>query len=207
MLKRALLIGISDYPFLNRLEYAEADTEAFYKSMQEYYGFEPEEIVLMTSESDIVHCPLRQMIERQFRQLREYQNEIDLLIIGFWGQAFKADGMFYLCTADTEKENIIKTSISFDDFVSSIAQIGARNTCFIFDYCQKAQDCCTNTKCSRESENGLTINTTSLVQRINASRRNKGITTPFYNFAILDSCGIYEVACEGAKNCCNHSRS
>lgn len=69
MQKRALLIGINEYPLVGNLSYARQDAEAVRSSLLQYYGFTENELFLMTENERAEHSPTQRFIERQLQHI------------------------------------------------------------------------------------------------------------------------------------------
>ncbi|MDO4570761.1 MAG: caspase family protein, partial [Planctomycetia bacterium] len=134
MEKRAYLYGVSDYEFLAPLNYAHQDAEAVADELKNSYGFKENDIVLKT-------CARATSVERPntkdsiLGSLRWDQN-LDLLVVGFWGHGVVLNGERYLCPMSAKSEQIKETAVALSDVLEAVGKIPAKNVCIILDCCQ-----------------------------------------------------------------------
>lgn len=134
--RKALLIGINEYDFLGELKYAQQDAEAISKALQQYCGFDSDEITVMSCQARKSRRGLARYIEHAISSLRNY-HDLEMLVFGFWGHGFSpSPGQRYLCGLDTNENDLQRTAVSFNVVRSQLAQVQARNTLLLLDCCQ-----------------------------------------------------------------------
>ncbi len=182
MKKQALLIGINDYPILPKLKFARQDAESVADSFKQYYCFSDDEILLLTDSKPGLLKPInRRVIEKHLEKLAD--QELDLLIFGFWGHGLFRNGQRYFCPMDAIGEDIEELGLSFNDLQRLIANVKAKNTCLILDCCQKVHD-------RGETETFTAADQTAMenVARDIVLRRKEKAPGFQSNVAILNSC-------------------
>ena len=136
--RKALLIGINEYDFLGELKYAQQDAEAISVALQQYCGFDSNEITVMSCQARKSRRGLARYIEHAISSLRNYR-DLEMLVFGFWGHGFSpSPGQRYLCGLDTDENDLERTAVSFDFICSQLAQVQAENTLLLLDCCQNA---------------------------------------------------------------------
>ena len=136
--RKALLIGINEYDFLGELKYAQQDAVAISKALQQYCGFDSDEITVVSCQSCKSRRGLSRYIEHAISSLRNY-HDLEMLVFGFWGHGFSpSPGQRYLCGLDTDENDLQRTAVSFNAVRSQLAQVQAENTLLLLDCCQNA---------------------------------------------------------------------
>ena len=149
MNKYAVLIGINDYQDLGDLQFAVSDVQAFSDSLQRNYGFKPEEITVMTSDSPEQSLqPLNPAsIKSQLDRVREIfiakKEPLDLLVFGFWGHGLWAKDKVgqerrFLCPMgfNERPEYFFDTALPLADVQEKLSSIPAKDTWVVLDCCQ-----------------------------------------------------------------------
>ena len=135
MKKQALLIGINQYTNLPELKYARQDAEAFEQTLKQNYSFSNDEVLLLTDvQPEQLKPSNRRIIEQHLEMLAG--QDLDLLIIGFWGHSLPRNGQRYLCPIDANSEGIEELGLSFDSLQRLLSNIRAKNIWIILDCCQ-----------------------------------------------------------------------
>ncbi len=138
MKKHALLIGVNEYDNLMDLRFACQDASETAAALRENYGFEHQEITLMTDSSERYMRPSSSGgIESHFEEIIESNPNLDLLIFGFWGHGVFLEQQLYLCPTSASRNRIQQEALSMDRVKKLIAQTGAKNVFIILDCCQK----------------------------------------------------------------------
>ncbi len=194
MKKLAILFGLDYYPILGSLRYARADAESFAKSLKELYGFNDSEILLTISDAKSKSTVTRQDIEGKLNELLDSDEQITLLVVGYWGHSFLSDGVRFLCSSKTNRKNLKKTGIDFNVFLGKVAQIGAATTVLVLDCCQNdpARGSSEETMFSEGDSAGLA----NAARDVVASRQKKGWLDVKPTLAVLNSCSPGERAYE-----------
>ncbi len=134
--RKALLIGINDYDFLGELKYARQDAHAVSLALQQYCGFDGDEITIMCCDAAKNKKGLARYIEHAISSLRNHR-ELEMLVFGFWGHGFSpSPEQRYLCGIDTDEADLERTAVSFNFVCSQLAQVQAENTIILLDCCQ-----------------------------------------------------------------------
>ena len=189
MKRRALLIGLNNYPLLGELKYARQDAEAFGAALQKYCGFGDRDITLMTCQSEKALLGFSLNIERALRNLADCR-DLDLLVFGFWGHGFSpVPGRRYLCGIDTIEDELERSAVSLDVVKGKLMQVQAENTLLVLN-------CCQNQTSSRGTAEPMTKGEeralAGIARDIQAGRR-KQYQSAIPTVAVLNAC------CEGQK--------
>ena len=188
--KQALLIGINQYQILPELKYARQDAEAVEQALKQNYCFTDDEVMLLTDAKSGFFMPTNRLIILSHLEKLANQN-LDLLIFGFWGHGVVRNGLRYLCPLDVMPEAVEQLGVSFDELMNRLTKIRAKNTCLLLDCCQKVHD--------RGESEVLTADDQTVIE--NAARdivsRRKEIEPEFQsNVAVLNSCKEGQAAYE-----------
>ena len=190
MKRRALLIGIDSYALLGDLKYARRDAEAFGSTLQEWCGFDPGDVTLMSCQAEGGLRAYSSYIERALDGLRQ-ERDLDLLIVGFWGHGFAPDrGKRYLCGVETSENDLKRTAVPLEVVRAKLTQAQARDTLIILD-------CCQNRPAGRSADakpvsQGEEAAMDNMARDIKTGRR-KDAPFAMPTVAVLSSC------CEGEK--------
>ena len=135
MNKHAILIGINDYQFLGKLNFARQDAEAVATALKQNYGFSENEITLMTGMANRLRPTDKYAIEDMLCPECLGEN-LDLLIFGFWGHGIWSAGNRYLCPMNQREDRLQDLGLSLETIKTRLGKIGAKNICLILDCCQ-----------------------------------------------------------------------
>jgi len=134
--RHALLIGISEYDDLDELGYARKDAEDIALALVKYCGFKDLDVELMTCNTPKRSRAQKQYIKQSLFEIEEAKGA-DLFVFGFWGHGIAQNhGELHLTTKDTNKKDIVGTSISLDFIVECVKGLQAKNTLILLDCCQ-----------------------------------------------------------------------
>lgn len=134
MKKHAILIGVNEYQFLGKLDFARQDAEAVAQALKENYGFADDEITLMTCGGDL--APLDRDAVTDILTPECVGQDLDLFLFGFWGHGLLEDGTRYLCPMAQRGKNVAKYGISMDEIKTRLVNLRAKNVCLFLDCCQ-----------------------------------------------------------------------
>jgi len=199
MKKHALLIGVNDYPTsLGRLSFAAEDAIEIAQTLQELYGFDEDELTLLTCREKGVFTPSRNNIRNQFKDIRDTKKDFDLLLVGYWGHGkvlASPSGAheLYLCSQDTYESDLEDTGVSLNFLLDCLQKARAKDTCLILDCCQSVAG-------SRRGGIGLTQEAYDHISRgardILVSPQSESDIGRNRTTAILNSCSFTQLAYE-----------
>ncbi|MDO4571224.1 MAG: caspase family protein, partial [Planctomycetia bacterium] len=204
MKKRAYLFGINEYTKLAPLNFARSDAEAVAGALKKSYGFQENEVVLRTCKGTPSEMPLT--AEAVLDTIR-WTEEVELLILGFWGHGVVLNGERYICPITTQIDNIEGTAVPLSKILETVRQIPAKKVCILLDCCQSRLEKGrpleeTPTFERGEAERleqmvGEIFTSRDIQMRVNASPRRENTAQPSgQTVAILNACSDGERAYE-----------
>jgi len=139
MKKHALLIGINEYSDFKHLTGAAQDATKVAETLQKLYGFDGNELTLLTCRRQGDYRPSRNTIREHIRRI---EKDCELLLIGFWGHGKvlispNGDHDLYLCALDTYKSDLEESGIPLSFLKNHLKSVRIADTCIILDCCQK----------------------------------------------------------------------
>lgn len=143
--KWALLIGIDQYEDserINALGAAANDANALAKTLREVGGFEPRNIVLLTSPGGNAR-PLRRNILRELEVLSRRVEKGDTVFVFFAGHGYESEGVPYLLPydADITSPSLVRdTAVPVEKFRDYLKKLPARALILAFDMCRVDPD-------------------------------------------------------------------
>ena len=138
--KWAIVIGINQYDFLKKLNYAQQDAEEVKKFLQHEVGFE--RIYLFTDSSpSIGGKTTRPSFANLLRVVRDvfdrpFMNGDDQFWFFFSGHGIRHNGRDYLMPSDGDPESPERTAISINELVECLDRCGAGTSILILDACR-----------------------------------------------------------------------
>lgn len=131
----ALLIGVDDYAYAQKLQYCGADQTALAKQLIAS-GFPAENVFLVHDKSpDQKLRPSHANIERQLKLVLNLAEAGDLVLIGFSGHGVHLDKKSYLCPVDCTLDDD-KTLISVDAIYDQLKECAADFKLVVVDACR-----------------------------------------------------------------------
>ncbi len=112
--KWALLIGVNDYAYFNKLFYCGKDQEDLARQLN-IAGFAEDHIYLMTDDAkDSKYRTTKTNINQQIDGITRMAGENDVLLLGFSGHGISLNGQSYVCPIDAKLDAANDTLISVD---------------------------------------------------------------------------------------------
>lgn len=134
--------GVESYedPGISPLKYAVADVTAFADAFRAAGVPDRNITVLTTNETDRRNRPQKFYILRALQACREKAVGDDTLIFFFAGHGMEHNGVAYLLTSDSLREELKDTALAMPVVQSILARFQARNVLFIIDACRNDPD-------------------------------------------------------------------
>lgn len=150
MPRRMLAISITNYPYVNALNYGdskvdrEADRKDFYKAIDRLatgWKIPKDQTYFLTdgpvenNKVDSKHIPLKMVVEGTIERFLETSRAQDRIVLVFAGHAMEKDGEAYLVPLEGEFEEI-PTLIPLKPIYEKLAKCKAQEKLVIFDVCR-----------------------------------------------------------------------
>ena len=134
--------GVETYddPGISSLKYAVSDVTAFADAFRAAGVPDRNITVLTTTESDRLKRPAKFAILRALQSYREKAVGDDTLLFFFAGHGMEHDGVPYLLTSDSLREELQGTALPMPMVQSILSAFQARNILFIVDACRNDPD-------------------------------------------------------------------
>jgi hypothetical protein len=131
----ALLVGVDDYAYAQKLEYCGADQLAFGKQLVAA-GFPPDQVFVIHDQAENPRFrPSLGNIERQLGLILNLADEGDLVVLGFSGHGVHINGKSFLCPAECTLDDP-KTLIPLDDVYRRLQECAATFKLVVVDACR-----------------------------------------------------------------------
>ncbi|MBR4103763.1 MAG: caspase family protein, partial [Thermoguttaceae bacterium] len=135
--KRAFLVGVDDYAEFDALKYASSDVEAIRAKLFEL-GFEPANVVELTSKSEARLLPTQRNIERQLETFLATAGPNDVLFLYFAGRGFQTGGVARFAPLDAEATDDeggvdAETTISIANLAERLSRLKSKSKWLILD--------------------------------------------------------------------------
>ena len=134
--KRALLIGVNDYAFLNDLDFCGRDIQSLREGLTAT-GVAEEDVILMRDGAEESRFqPFKTNIERELDTILSSVNPGDLILVTFSGHGVHLDGASYLCPIEAQLDELQDTLVSLERIYTRLAACEAGQKLLIVDACR-----------------------------------------------------------------------
>ena len=188
---RALLVGISAYDDLEDLQFARKDAEDMARALIDHFGFDESEIELMT-------CSTPRKTKAAFRYIEEVLVNLknsgghDLFLFGYWGHGVTPNhSELHLTAVDSDKRDLIGTSLSLDFIMSCVRSVRAKDTVVLLDCCQSPPELSRNALSGMSEEAAKSI--------INAASRLAILDEPHEQIGEYGSTAVFSACRMGER--------
>jgi TPR repeat protein len=131
----AVLVGVDDYAYAQKLKYCGADQVALSKQLIAA-GFPTDQVYLLHDKSDDPRQrPSQGNIERHVELVLNLADADDLVVIGFSGHGVHLGGKSYLCPSDGTLDDP-KSLVSIDDLYEQLKGCAAQFKLVLVDACR-----------------------------------------------------------------------
>src|SRR5436190_15998112 len=131
----AVLVGIDDYAYAQKLQYCGADQRAL-RDQLVAAGFPEDQVFLLHDKAeDPRFRPSQGNIERQLNLVLNLADAQDLVVIAFSGHGVHLDGRSFLCPGDCTLDDA-KTLISVDGIYDRLKECAAGFKLVLVDACR-----------------------------------------------------------------------
>lgn len=131
----ALLIGVDDYAYAQKLQYCGADQRALAKQLIAS-GFPQDQVFLLDDKADDARMrPSQGNIERHLGLILNLADADDLVVIAFSGHGVNLDGKSFLCPGDCTLDDP-KSLVSVDALYEQLKNCNARFKLVLVDACR-----------------------------------------------------------------------
>src|SRR5205807_2642632 len=123
--KWALLIGVNDYAYINKLQYCGPDMDALHTQLIAS-GFSDKQVVLLSdSAKNKKLLPFKTNIEAQIDLVTRMVEKDDVLLLAFSGHGVHLNGVDYICPVDARLEDAKNTLVSLDSVYDRVKKCPA----------------------------------------------------------------------------------
>jgi len=134
--KRALLIGVNDYAFINDLYYCGRDIQSL-RDRLIAAGFPPDKVTLLRDGSEESrYQPLKTNIERELDLMIDTAKPGDLLLVAFSGHGVHLEDTSYLCPIEARLKNPQQTLVSLEHVYRQLASCPGGQKVLLVDACR-----------------------------------------------------------------------
>ena len=136
--KFAFLVGVTEYEYPNNfptLTYTVRDVKALQKQL-ESIGFEPENIVVMASNTSVSRRPTKQRILTQLTELLKKVGENDIIVCVFSGHGAQIGKDQYFCPEDARLEDLADSCVPLHNVLGNLEKSSAKFKWMIVDACR-----------------------------------------------------------------------
>lgn len=136
--KWALLVGVSEYSFMNDLRFAPRDAEAVAQRLIDDWDYPKSNVVVMSDLADDAALkPGRGMIGNQLERLREHDLRAeDELFFFFSGHGLAKGNKDYLVPFDCNPGRVDRDGIAIGSLVEDLESTGSRRIFMFIDACR-----------------------------------------------------------------------
>jgi hypothetical protein len=124
-------IGISDYVFMGDIDVCASDAHIFASALTEARGIPPENVAVMTDDSNDTLMPSKEMIRERIRICAREARKEGLAFVFFSGHAVTRNGKLLLVPKDCRPEN----GIPVDEILQTLSRSKARDRILVVDAC------------------------------------------------------------------------
>jgi len=136
--KIAFLVGVTEYEdsgSFPTLSFTVKDVKAWQEQL-EGIGFEPENIVVMASNTSVSRRPTKQRILTQLTGLLNKVGENDIIVCVFSGHGTQIGTEPYFCPEDANADQLAETCVSLNEVMDKMKQSPAKFKWMIVDACR-----------------------------------------------------------------------
>ncbi len=135
--KWALLIGVNDYAYLNKLKFCATDVQKLESQLLEA-GFAKDQITLLNdSATDRKYIPSKTNIETQIDLICKMAEEGDVILLAFSGHGLERRGHGFLCPQDAKVDGTGDSLISIDWVYQKLGKSKASLRLMVVDACRE----------------------------------------------------------------------
>ena len=160
----AIIIGVNDYSYLEKLNFAKIDAEAMYQWLQQEGGFNTQGLFLFTDDSPPIPTDppipttpsfghLRTFFNIQFK--RQLLTSADNLWFFFSGHGNRGAGGDYLMLSDSNPGDLEYTALSVSYITERLRNWGAGNVVMFIDACRNVEDQTKGGEISQQDYQGM----------------------------------------------------
>ncbi len=134
--KWALLIGVNDYAYINKLKYCGADMEALRGRLIEA-GFPENHVYLLSDKAkDSKYQPNKTNIETQIDLVTKLVGKDDVLVLAFAGHGVHLSDVDYICPVDAKLDESKSSLVSLDTVYERVRKSPAALKIMLVDACR-----------------------------------------------------------------------
>ena len=145
----AIIIGINEYSYLEKLNFAKTDAEAMHRWLEQSGGFDPQGLFLFTDDSQPIQTNPPITTQPTFGHLdtffdvqfeRKLLTSADNLWFFFSGHGNRGTGGDYLMLSDSNPRRLEQTALSVSYITERLRNWGAGNVVMFIDACRNVEN-------------------------------------------------------------------
>lgn len=137
--KWAIVVGVSQYTHLSKLEYSSNDAEHFASTLEKSCEFDPNDVTLLADNVPHATTPTAANILGAITDRIDHGDldKNDLFVFFFSGHGVEIDGKDYLLPADARHETIETDGLNIQDVIDQMRKAHLRNAILVVDACRE----------------------------------------------------------------------
>ncbi|MDO4424874.1 MAG: caspase family protein, partial [Planctomycetia bacterium] len=124
--KYAFIVAVNNYDELNDLHCTVSDAYGLKEQLLKL-GFEEENIIILTTEENVVNRPTKKKILSCYEDLLGCVEEGDWVVVYLSGHGVQIPGKegSWFCPREAKRENLEETTVSIDDMLKKLSETNA----------------------------------------------------------------------------------